>query len=251
MVAFDQDEDSLVNQINDSRFLLINENFRYLKQFLKFNNVSKVDGILGDFGVSSHQFNVAERGFSTRFEAELDMRMNKKSSFSAFDVINKYSEEKLRLVFYNYGELRAAAGMARVIVENRKQSPIVSSKQLKNSLGRFLPKHRENKILAQIYQAIRIEVNQELEALKDFLSQTVDVLNPGGRLSLISYHSLEDRLVKRFMRNGLFEGEPEKDVFGRVEIPFKKIGKFIIPTDHEIQRNNRARSAKLRIAEKL
>ena len=251
LIAFDQDEDSLVNQINDSRFLLINENFRYLKQFLKFNNVSKVDGILGDFGVSSHQFNVAERGFSTRFEAELDMRMNKKSSFSAFDVINKYSEEKLRLVFYNYGELRAAAGMARVIVENRKQSPIVSSKQLKNSLGRFLPKHRENKILAQIYQAIRIEVNQELEALKDFLSQTVDVLNPGGRLSLISYHSLEDRLVKRFMRNGLFEGEPEKDVFGRVEIPFKKIGKFIIPTDHEIQRNNRARSAKLRIAEKL
>ena len=138
-----------------------------------------------------------------------------------------------------------------IFVENRKQRPIVSSKQLKSSLGRFLPKHRENKILAQIYQAIRIEVNQELEALKDFLSQTVDVLNPGGRLSLISYHSLEDRLVKRFMRNGLFEGEPEKDVFGRVEIPFKKIGKFIIPTDDEIQRNNRARSAKLRIAEKL
>ena len=218
---------------------------------MKFNNISKVDGILGDFGVSSHQFNVAERGFSTRFEAELDMRMNKKSSFSAFDVINKYSEEKLRLIFFSYGELRAAAGMARVIVENRKQRPIVSSKQLKSSLGRFLPKHRENKILAQIYQAIRIEVNQELEALKDFLSQTVDVLNPGGRLSLISYHSLEDRLVKRFMRNGLFEGEPEKDVFGRVEIPFKKIGKFIIPTDDEIQINNRARSAKLRIAEKL
>ena len=251
LIAFDQDEDSLVNLINDSRFLLINENFRYLKRFLKFNNVSKVDGILGDFGVSSHQFNVAERGFSTRFEAELDMRMNKKSSFSAFDVINKYSEEKLRLIFFSYGELRAAAGMARVIVENRKKRPIVSSKQLKSSLGRFLPKHRENKILAQIYQAIRIEVNQELEALKDFLSQTVDVLNPGGRLSLISYHSLEDRLVKRFMRNGLFEGEPEKDVFGRVEIPFKKIGKFIIPTDDEIQINNRARSAKLRIAEKL
>ena len=251
LIAFDQDEDSLVNLINDSLFLLINENFRYLKLFLKFNNISKVDGILGDFGVSSHQFNVAERGFSTRFEAELDMRMNKKSSFSAFDVINKYSEEKLRLIFFSYGELRAAAGMARVIVENRKQRPIVSSKQLKSSLGRFLPKNRENKILAQIYQAIRIEVKQELEALKDFLSQTVDVLNPGGRLSLISYHSLEDRLVKRFMRNGLFEGEPEKDVFGRVEIPFKKIGKFIIPTDDEIQRNNRARSAKLRIAEKL
>ena len=177
--------------------------------------------------------------------------MNKKSPFSAFDVINKYSEEKLRLVFYNYGELRAAAGIARVIVENRQQRPIVSSEQLKNSLGRFLPKHRESKILAQIYQAIRIEVNQELAALKDFLSQTIDVLNSGGRLSLISYHSLEDRLVKRFIRNGLFEGEPEKDVFGRVDIPFKKIGKFIIPTHDEIKRNNRARSAKLRIAEKL
>jgi 16S rRNA (cytosine1402-N4)-methyltransferase len=141
--------------------------------------------------------------------------------------------------------------MARVIVESRKQKPIVSSKQLKNSLGRFLPKHRENKVLAQIYQAIRIEVNQELEALKEFLSQTVDVLNPCGRLSLISYHSLEDRLVKRFMRNGLFEGEPEKDVFGRVEIPFKKIGKFTTPSKLEIKENNRARSAKLRVAEKL
>ena len=251
LIAFDQDEDAFVNRIHDARFLLIHENFRYLKRFLKFNNISKVDGILGGFGVSSHQFNVAERGFSTRFEAELDMRMNKNSSFSAYDVINKYTEERLRLVLFQYGELRAAAGMARVIVESRKQEPIVSSKQLKNSLGRFLPKHRENKVLAQIYQAIRIEVNQELEALKEFLSQTVDVLNPCGRLSLISYHSLEDRLVKRFMRNGLFEGEPEKDVFGRVEIPFKKIGKFTTPSTLEIKENNRARSAKLRVAEKL
>lgn len=251
LIAFDQDEDALQNSIDDSRFLLINENFRYLKQFLRFHGIKEVDGILGDFGVSSHQFNVAERGFSTRFEAELDMRMNQKASFSAYDVINKYSEEKIREVLFQYGELRAASGMARLIVEVRKQSPIVSSEELKQALGRFLPTHRENKVLAQIYQAIRIEVNQELEALKEFLTQSEEMLKPGGRLSLLSYHSLEDRLVKRFMRNGLFEGEPEKDVFGRSEVPFKRIGKFVIPSNKEIKENNRARSAKLRVAEKL
>ena len=251
LIAFDQDKDALENSIDDPRFLLINENFRYLKRFLRFYGYKKVDGILGDFGVSSHQFDVAERGFSTRFEADLDMRMNQDAKFSAFDVINKYSEERLRDVLFQYGELRSAAGMARVIVEARRQHPIVSSEELKQSLGRFLPKHRENKILAQIYQAIRIEVNQELEALKEFLLQTQEVLGEGGRLGLISYHSLEDRLVKRFMRNGLFEGEPEKDVFGRSEVPFKRIGKFIIPSAEEIKENNRARSAKLRIAEKL
>lgn len=251
LIAFDQDKDALENAIDDSRFLLINENFRHLKQFLRFYGFKKVDGILGDFGVSSHQFDVAERGFSTRFEADLDMRMNQEAKFSAFDVINKYSEEKLRNVLSQYGELRSSAGMAKIIVEARKQRPIVSSEELKKSLGRFLPKHRENKILAQIYQAIRIEVNQELKALKEFLLQTQELLGERGRLSLISYHSLEDRLVKRFIRNGLFEGEPEKDVFGRVKVPFKRIGKFIIPTAEEIKENNRARSAKLRIAEKL
>ena len=179
------------------------------------------------------------------------MRMNQNATFSAYDVINKYSEEKIKNVLFQYGELRAAAGMARLIVENRHQSPIVSSEELKKALGRFLPIHRENKVLAQIYQAIRIEVNQELEALKEFLIQAQEVLKPGGRLSLLSYHSLEDRLVKRFMRNGLFEGEPEKDVFGRMEVPFKRIGKFAIPTQEEIKQNNRARSAKLRVAEKL
>lgn len=251
LIAFDQDKDAIENAIDDPRFLLINENFRYLKRFLRFYGYKKVDGILGDFGVSSHQFDVAERGFSTRFEADLDMRMNQGSNFSAYDVINKYSEEQLKNVLFQYGELRAAAGMARMIVEARQKTPIVSSEELKKSLGRFLPKHRENKILAQIYQAIRIEVNQELEALKEFLLQTLEVLEEGGRLSLISYHSLEDRLVKRFMRNGLFEGEPEKDVFGRSEVPFKRVGKFIIPSVEEIKENNRARSAKLRIAEKL
>ena len=251
LIAFDQDKDALQNTIDDPRFLLINENFRYLKQFLRFHKIKEVDGVLGDFGVSSHQFNVAERGFSTRFEADLDMRMNQNATFSAYDVINKYSEEKIKNVLFQYGELRAAAGMARLIVENRQQSPIVSGEELKNALGRFLPEHRENKVLAQIYQAIRIEVNQELEALKEFLIQAQEVLKPGGRLSLLSYHSLEDRLVKRFMRNGLFEGEPEKDVFGRMEVPFKRIGKFAIPTQEEIKQNNRARSAKLRVAEKL
>tara|TARA_R110000787_G_scaffold96415_4_gene199765 strand:- start:11544 stop:12440 length:897 start_codon:yes stop_codon:yes gene_type:complete len=251
LIAFDQDKDALRNTIDDPRFLLINENFRHLKQFLRFHDINEVDGILGDFGVSSHQFNVAERGFSTRFEADLDMRMNQSAKFSAYDVINKYPEARIKEVLFQYGELRAASGMARLIVEVRKESPIVSSEELKKALGRFLPTHRENKVLAQIYQAIRIEVNQELEALKEFLIQSKEVLKAGGRLSLLSYHSLEDRLVKRFIRNGLFEGEPEKDVFGRVEVPFKRIGKFAIPTREEIKQNNRARSAKLRVAEKL
>ena len=251
LIAFDQDEDALQNTIDDPRFLLIHENFRYLKRFLRFHNIKEVDGILGDFGVSSHQFNVAERGFSTRFEADLDMRMNQNATFSAYDVINKYSEEKLKNVLFQYGELRASAGMARLIIEVRKETPIISSEELKKALIRFLPTHRENKVLAQIYQAIRIEVNQELEALKEFLIQAEEVLKTGGRLSLLSYHSLEDRLVKRFMRNGLFEGEPEKDVFGKAAVPFKRIGKFVIPTQEEIKQNNRARSAKLRVAEKL
>ena len=251
LIAFDQDKDALQNAIDDSRFLLINQNFRFLKQFLRFHGYKKVDGILGDFGVSSHQFDVAERGFSTRFEADLDMRMNRDSNFSAFTVVNKYEENQLREVLANYGELRSAAGMARVIVEARQEEKIKTSEQLKKVLKRFLPAHKENKLLAQIYKAIRIEVNQELEALKEFLLQTKDVMESGGRLSLISYHSLEDRLVKRFIRSGMFQGEPEKDVFGRVEVPFKAIGKFVIPSEEEIKENNRARSAKLRIAEKL
>lgn len=251
LIAFDQDKDALENAIDDPRFLLINENFRFLKRFLRFYGYKQVDGILGDFGVSSHQFDVADRGFSTRFEADLDMRMNQESEFSAYNVVNNYDEKQLRNVLSQYGELRAAAGMARVIVEARYNDEIKTSEQLKKALGRFLPKHKENKILAKVYQAIRIEVNQELEVLKEFLLQTQEVIKPGGRLSLISYHSLEDRLVKRFMRDGQFEGQPEKDVFGRVEVPFKPVGKFIIPSEEEIKENNRARSAKLRIAEKL
>ena len=190
LIAFDQDEDALENTIDDPRFLLINENFRFLKRFLRFHGHTQVDGVLGDFGVSSHQFDVAERGFSTRFEADLDMRMNQNDDFSAYHVVNKYSEAELKRVLLEYGELRSAAGMARVIVEVRDDGPIKSSDQLKTALRRFLPQHKENKILAQIYQAIRIEVNQELDALKEFLEQSLEVLKPDGRLSLISYHSL-------------------------------------------------------------
>lgn len=250
LFAFDQDLDALANAIDDPRFVLINENFRYIKRFLRFHGVKEVDGILGDFGVSSHQFDVAERGFSTRFEAELDMRMNQNGEISAFNVVNEYDEQELKNVFAEYGELTNARAIARAIVEAREVEPIKNSEQLKTVLARFLPAHKSNKILAQIYQAIRIEVNQEIDVLKEFLTQALEILKPEGRLSVISYHSLEDRLVKRFVKNGMFEGEPEKDFFGRFEVPFKTIGKLIVPTAEEIEINNRARSAKLRIAEK-
>ena len=251
LFAFDQDQDALKNTIDDSRFTLINENFRYIKRFLRFYGVKKVDGILADFGVSSHQFDVAERGFSTRFEADLDMRMNQQNVLSAFQVVNKYEEEQLKQVFLQYGELRAAPAMAKLIVEHRESQPIVTSEELKAVLKKFLPPRHENKVLAQIYQAIRIEVNQEIEALKEFLGQTPELLSEGGRLSLISYHSLEDRLVKRFVRNGLFEGEPERDMYGNFEVPLKKVNGLIVPSKEEIKNNSRARSAKLRIAEKI
>ncbi|WP_296313663.1 16S rRNA (cytosine(1402)-N(4))-methyltransferase RsmH [Winogradskyella sp. UBA3174] len=251
LYAFDQDKDALDNTIDDDRFVLINENFRFAKRFLRFYGVKDVDGVLADFGVSSHQFDVAERGFSTRFEADLDMRMNQESKLSAFEVINHYTEEQIRDVLSQYGELRQAPAMAVRIVEERKNGEIKTSEQLKTVLKPFLNHQKENKVLAQIYQAIRIEVNQEIEVLKELLLQMPDLLKVAGRLSFISYHSLEDRLVKRFIRNGLFEGEPERDVFGNFEVPLKKVGGLIVPSQPEIKLNNRARSAKLRIAEKL
>lgn len=251
LFAFDQDKDALLNTIDDDRFTLINENFRYVRRFLRFYGAKEVDGVLADFGVSSHQFDVAERGFSTRFEADLDMRMNQDDTISAYHVVNEYEEEQIRQVLFQYGELRQAPAMAKVIVEERKNEEIKTSEQLKGVLKRFLNHKKENKVLAQIYQAIRIEVNQEIEALKEFLIQAPEILVKGGRLSLISYHSLEDRLVKRFIRNGMFEGEPERDVFGNFEVPLKKVGNLIVPSKEEIAINNRARSAKLRIAEKL
>jgi 16S rRNA (cytosine1402-N4)-methyltransferase len=250
LFAFDQDVDALENAIDDKRFTLIHENFRYIKRFLRFHGAREVDGVLADFGVSSHQFDVAERGFSTRFEADLDMRMNQNNELSAYHVINEYDEAQIKQVLLQYGELRAAPAMAHLIVETRKQEPIITSEQLKTTLKKFLSPKHENKILAQIYQAIRIEVNQEIEALKEFLEQTPELLKAEGRLSFISYHSLEDRLVKRFIRKGLFEGEPARDVFGNFEVPLKKVGKLIVPSQQEIKENNRARSAKLRIAEK-
>jgi len=250
LFAFDQDLDALENEIQDDRFVLINENFRFIRRFLRFNGIKKVDGILADLGVSSHQFDSADRGFSTRFDAELDMRMNVGDAVSAYEVVNDYQEEALAQVLFQYGELRNSRALAKEIVKARSAEPIKTSFQLKEVLRRFLPKAKEHKILAQIFQAIRIEVNQEMEVLKEFLLQIPDLLDEKGRLSVISYHSLEDRLVKRFIQSGLFKGEAEKDFYGNVNVRLKKVGKLIIPSAEEIKKNNRARSAKLRIAEK-
>lgn len=251
LFAFDQDEDALANALPDERFTLINENFRFIKRFLRFHGVKAVDGILADLGVSSHQFDVPERGFSTRFDAELDMRMSQRNDLNAYRVVNEYEEQDLRRVFFDYGELKNAPVLARTIVEARKDYPIKTTDELKEVLKKYLPEKVRNKILAQIYQAIRIEVNQEMDVLKEFIEQLLEILKPGGRFSVISYHSLEDRLVKRFIKNGMFEGEPERDFYGNFSVPFKTIGKLIVPDDEEIKINNRARSAKLRVAEKL
>jgi 16S rRNA (cytosine1402-N4)-methyltransferase len=251
LFAFDQDEDALANTLLDERFVLINENFRFIKRFLRFYGVKSVDGILADLGVSSHQFDVAERGFSTRFDAELDMRMSKKNDLNAYRVVNEYDDANLRRVFLDYGELKNAPVLARTIIEAREYQPINTTDELKEVLTKYLPERVKNKVLAQIYQAIRIEVNQEMDVLKEFLEQSLEILNPSGRLSVISYHSLEDRLVKRFMKNGMFEGEPERDFFGNFSVPFKTIEKLIVPDNAEIKSNNRARSAKLRIAQKI
>ena len=250
LFAFDQDEDALANALPDERFTLINENFRFIKRFLRFYGVKSVDGILADLGVSSHQFDVPERGFSTRFDAELDMRMSQKNDLNAYRVVNEYDEANLRRVFLDYGELKNAPVLSRTIIEAREHQPIKTTDELKEVLAKYLPERVRNKILAQIYQAIRIEVNQEMDVLKEFLEQSLEILAPGGRLSVISYHSLEDRLVKRFIKNGMFEGEPERDFYGNFSVPFKTIGKLIVPDFAEIKINNRARSAKLRIAEK-
>ncbi len=250
LLAFDQDEDALKNTIDDKRFTLIHENFRFISQFLKFYGVRKVDGILADFGVSSHQFDVAERGFSTRFDADLDMRMSKRNTISAYDVVNSYGYDDLRRVLFQYGDLRNANAMATAIITSREEAPIKTTEQLKSVLKPFLPERIVHKILAQIYQAIRIEVNQEIEVIKEFLAQVPNLLNDKGRLSVISYHSLEDRLVKNFIRSGKFEGEPEKDFFGNRVLPLKKVNGLIVPSKKEIAINNRSRSAKLRIAEK-
>lgn len=251
LYAFDQDEDAIKNTILDDRFTLIQGNFRFIKRFLRVYGVTKVNGILADLGVSSHQFDVPERGFSTRFDAMLDMRMDSKSEISAFDIVNTYDEGKLKNILSQYGELNNAKAIANAIVKARQEVPIKTSFQLKEAINKFLPPIKQHKILAQIFQAIRIEVNQELEVLKAFLLQTTDLLVSDGKLSVISYHSLEDRLVKNFFKYGNFEGEPKKDFYGNISTPFKKPEKLIVPLYDEIKKNNRARSAKLRIVTKI
>lgn len=252
LFAFDQDPDALENTIPDSRFSLIHQNFRFLKNNLKFQGIESVDGILADLGISSHQINERERGFSTRFDAKLDMRMDQVGYVDAKDVINGYSEEALHRIFGMYGEIQNAKTLARTIVSSRIHEPIVGVEQLKSAIAKVVPRNKENKYHAQVFQALRIEVNKELEALEAFLLQSATVLKPGGRLVVMSYHSLEDRLVKNFMLKGKFKGEVEKDFFGNEIKPFKIISKkVIVASPEEVEENNRARSAKLRIAEKI
>jgi len=250
LYAFDQDEDAVKNTIDDPRFTLIEANFANIKNYLRLEGVKEVDGILADLGISSHQINKPERGFSTRYDEDLDMRMDKSADLSAYDVVNNYSEHDLRRIFSQYGDLRNAGTLARSIVKAREGAPIKTTGQLNEIVSKHFPKLKLNKFLAKLYQAIRIEVNGEIEALKKLLEQSAKIIKPGGRLSVISYHSLEDRLVKRFIRDGQFEGQPEKDMYGNVSVPFKKVGKLIVPDEDEIKQNPRARSAKLRIGER-
>jgi 16S rRNA (cytosine1402-N4)-methyltransferase len=251
LLAFDQDEAAQQNIISDERFQLINGNFSHLKRHLKFYGISIVDGILADFGVSSHQFDSGSRGFSTRLEGPLDMRMNAQNELSAYEVVNEYSSEELQRIFKSYGELRIAKKLADLIVAQRNQAPLETTQALVNLLAPSLPKHVFNKIIAQVFQAIRIEVNAELDFIKSFLEQSVGLLTKGGRMVCISYHSLEDRLVKLFIREGKFEGKAESDLYGNRDLPLKKVGNLQIPSDEEIKENGRARSGKLRIAEKV
>lgn len=248
LFSFDQDVDAIRNKIDDDRFELVEQNFRFLKNNLRFRGVKQVDGILGDLGVSSHQFDTPERGFSTRFDGELDMRMNQNAALSAKTIINEYEEEELARIFYDFGELQGSYRLAREVVKARADKQIETIEELKQVFS-FIPKMKENKFFAQMFQALRIEVNDEMAALKDMLTQCGEVVKPGGRLVIISYHSLEDRLTKRYMKNGMFEGEPERDMYGNWSAPFKPLqSKVIVPTQEEINENPRARSAKMRIA---
>ena len=251
LFSFDQDSDALNNAIEDPRFTLINQNFRFLENSLLMYGVAQVDGVLGDLGVSSHQFDKAERGFSIRSDAPLDMRMNNMQSLDAQSVVNDYEEELLADIFYYYGELREARKLAREIVRYRKETRIVTTEDLKKVFS-YIPAHKSNKFFAQVFQAIRIEVNQELEALQELLVQSCRILRKGGRLVVISYHSLEDRLVKMFLKYQMFEGEPERDIYGNYEKKFElPQRKAIVPTEEEIEDNSRARSAKMRVGIKL
>ena len=251
LFAFDQDKAAQENFISDDRFNLIDGNFSQIKRHLKFYGITNVDGILADFGVSSYQFEKGSRGFSSRLKGPLDMRMNTESRLTAREVINEYSPEELYQIFKNYGELRNAKKLANHIVKERSKTPIETTHGLVNLLTPKLPKHIFNKLIAQVFQAIRIEVNEELDVIKSFLEQSIELLNFGGRLACISYHSLEDRLVKVFIREGNFTGKAESDLYGNRNLPFIKVGNLQIPSNEEIMDNNRARSGKLRIAERI
>ena len=252
LLAFDQDADAQKNIPADIRLTFIDQNFRFLKNNARLYGASAVDGVLADLGVSSHQFDQPDRGFSTRFDAELDMRMDQTGDLTAKKVINTYSEEDLHRIFGIYGEIKNARSLAKAIVTTRLNNPVETVSDLKEAMGSLIPRFKENKYLAQVFQALRIEVNQELEALQEFLMQSADILKPGGRLVVMSYHSLEDRLVKNFISKGKFRGEVEKDFYGNEIKPFEAVTrKAIVASDEEIKLNNRARSAKLRIAVKL
>ena len=252
LYSFDQDEDAESNIVNDSRFTFVRSNFRYLKNFLKYYGITEVDGILADLGVSSHHFDDSERGFSFRFEGKLDMRMNKRSGMTASDIINTYEEEKLADIFYLYGELKNSRKLAATLVKRRTTKQFETIGDFLDVIKPLYGREREKKELAKVFQALRIEVNHEMEALKEMLMAASEILKPGGRLSVITYHSLEDRLVKNFFKCGNFDGVAEKDFFGRVEAPLRQVNnKVIVPDEEEVQRNPRARSAKLRVAEKL
>lgn len=251
LVAFDQDVDAAANVPDDDRLIFVQHNFKFIKNFLDYYSIGQVDGVLADLGVSSHDFDVAERGFSFRFEGALDMRMNQTGGLTAADLVNGYSEEELIRIFRMYGELKNAGKTAKVIVAARNKKQIETTADLCAVLEALVPAKTANKYLAKVFQALRIEVNKELEVLKDFLTDVYDVLKPGGRLVVISYHSLEDRLVKNMIQRGSFDGDVQKDFYGNVQSKYRPVGKMIVPTEDEIEKNPRARSAKLRIAEKI
>ena len=252
LIAFDQDADALANAIEDSRFKLLNENFRHMKSFLRLQGVRSVDGILADLGVSSHQFDVAERGFSTRFNGELDLRMDRRQEVTARELVNQMDEHELTRILRLYGELPNAYQMAKAICRARAEKEIETTFDLREAVKHHLPRGMENKYLAMLFQALRIEVNGELEALQEMLRQAAELLNPGGRIAVMSYHSLEDRIVKNFFRAGNFEGEIEKDFYGNPIVPLKPVSrKAIVAGEEELQRNPRSRSARLRVAEKV
>lgn len=251
LYSFDQDEDTEKNIVDDKRFTFVRSNFRYLRNFMRYYGVEQLDGILADLGVSSHHFDDSERGFSFRFDGKLDMRMNKRAGMTAADIVNTYDEEKLADVFYIYGELKNSRKLAATIAKARQQKQITTIGEFLDIIKPLFGREREKKELAKVFQALRIEVNHEMEALKEMLYEATDLLKPGGRLVVITYHSLEDRMVKNLIKAGNIEGKVEQDFYGNVQSPFRAVNnKVIVPTDEEVNQNPRSRSAKLRIAEK-